>query len=169
MSAAPHPTAFSDEQLLSTCALERLRRSGPGGQRRNKVATGVRLKHLESGLVAEAFESRSAETNLRTACDRLRRLLAVSVRRPVEDGSSLLWSARCRHGRVVVSPQHADVPALLAECLDHLAAADWRLAVAADRLGTTPSQLVKLLSLETRALQLVNAHRAALGLSPLQP
>lgn len=41
--------------------------SGPGGQKRNKTASGVRITHLESGAVGQATESRSQYINKRTA------------------------------------------------------------------------------------------------------
>lgn len=163
-----HPALLSDERLLSECDREQLRRSGPGGQRRNKVETGVRLRHRPTGLKSEAFESRSTEANLHAALDRLRRQLAVEVRTPPESEPSPLWRSRCVRGRLSVNPEHADAPALLAELLDHLAAADWNLPAAAERLQTTPSQLVKLLHGEPAALRLVNQQRRSLGLAPLQ-
>jgi hypothetical protein len=44
-----------------------------------------------------------------------------------------------------------------------LAAADWDVRAAADGLGCTSSQLVKLLADEPRALAQVNRERAARG------
>jgi protein subunit release factor B len=44
---------------------------GPGGQHRNKVATGVRLTHRPSGLVVTATERRSQSANREAALVRL--------------------------------------------------------------------------------------------------
>src|SRR5690242_10105227 len=44
---------------------------GPGGQHRNKVATGVRLVHRPSGLVVTATERRSQAANREVAFARL--------------------------------------------------------------------------------------------------
>ena len=53
---------------------------GPGGQHRNKVATGVRLLHRPSGLVVTATERRSQTANRDMAFARLvERLQAASI------------------------------------------------------------------------------------------
>src|SRR5215468_9010850 len=54
---------------------------GPGGQHRNKVASGVRLLHRPSGVVVAATERRSQAANREMAFERLAaRLEALSVR-----------------------------------------------------------------------------------------
>ena len=44
---------------------------GPGGQHRNKVASGVRLLHRPSGVVVAATERRSQAANREVAFERL--------------------------------------------------------------------------------------------------
>ena len=44
---------------------------GPGGQHQNKVESGVRLIHKESGAVGESRSERSQHTNKKLAFDRL--------------------------------------------------------------------------------------------------
>ena len=44
---------------------------GPGGQRRNKVATGVRLVHRPSGISVTATERRSQRANREVAFERM--------------------------------------------------------------------------------------------------
>jgi protein subunit release factor B len=54
---------------------------GPGGQHRNKVASGVRLLHRPSGVVVAATERRSQSANREMAFERLAaRLSALGVR-----------------------------------------------------------------------------------------
>jgi len=170
MDGDVHPAAISAEELLRQCETERLRRSGPGGQHRNKVETGVRVRHQPTGVGAEAFERRSQAENRWVALGRLRLQLALEIRRPVEPGQppSRLWHSRCHDGRIAVSVSHEDFPALLAETLDRIAAHQGDVKAAAEALLCTPSQLVKLLKKEARSLALVNRWRREEGLGPLQ-
>ncbi|MCI0343430.1 MAG: peptide chain release factor-like protein [Planctomycetales bacterium] len=55
----------------SDIVVQFLRGSGPGGSNRNKVVTGVRVRHVPTGLVAMATERRSQARNLAIALDRL--------------------------------------------------------------------------------------------------
>lgn len=47
------------------------RSGGPGGQHQNKVETGVRIVHRESGAVGESRSERSQHANRRLALRRL--------------------------------------------------------------------------------------------------
>lgn len=163
-----HPAALPPDALLAQCDTQRTRRSGPGGQNRNKVETAIVLAHRPTGVVAEASERRTQGENLRSALFRLRVNLALAIRsdRSSEDGPSALWQSRCRDGRIVVNPQHDDFPALLAEALDIVQTCDRDLKLAALRLGCTPSQLLRFLKLDARALLALNEHRRASGLHP---
>ncbi len=153
---------------MAECDLVRTRRSGPGGQHRNKVETAVVITHTPSGVAGEASERRSQEQNRQEAIFRLRVNLALAVRHPPAEQPSDLWRSRLRGERIEVSPTHDDFPALLAEALDLLTAADMDLGAAAERLGCTASQLTKFLKHEPRALHIVNRRRAELGLRPLK-
>jgi len=164
----PHPASLAEADLLAASSVERLRRSGPGGQHRNKVETGVRIDHGPTGCRGEAFERRSQDANRRAALWRLRMELALTVRTVRDDAPSPLWTARFPHGRVALSDEHDDLPALLAEVLDRLALAGWNLPEVAEALNTSPSQLLKLLQKEPRAVVRLNRERAERGLGPLR-
>ncbi len=65
------------EILRRQVIIETFRSSGPGGQRKNKTETAVRLKHLPSGITVTATEHRFQSQNLRLAFERLRQHLAT--------------------------------------------------------------------------------------------
>jgi hypothetical protein len=163
-----HPAALGCEQLLADCLVRRLRRSGPGGQHRNKVETAVVLRHQPSGTMAEANERRSQAENRAVALFRLRVNLALEVRHPQLQAPSPLWLSRFSGGPIAINASHADFPAILAEALDVVAACEADVKRAAASLGCTPSQLVKLLRKEPRALALVNDWRRQRGLHSLK-
>src|SRR5215472_3315452 len=71
---------LSDAQLLAQCAVDTYRASGPGGQKRNKTSSAVRLRHPPSGLMVIAEESRSQHENRARALRRLRQALYLKVR-----------------------------------------------------------------------------------------
>lgn len=66
-------------------------------------------------------------------------------------------------GRISCNPSHPDYPALLAEAIDHLAAANWSAKTAAFQLGVSQSQLIKLIAKEQHALEHVNRERTSRG------
>jgi hypothetical protein len=134
------------------------------------VETAVVLHHRPTGVKAEANERRSQAENRSVALRRLRLNLALAIRcaRPPEQTSSPLWQSRCRAGQISLSASHEDFPILVAEALDVIAAWEADVKAAADVLGCTSSQLVKLLKKESRAIILLNQWRRERGLHPLQ-
>src|SRR3954451_22262504 len=73
-------TVLSDAQLLGQCDVDTYRASGPGGQKRNKTSSAVRLRHLPTGLIVIAEESRSQHENKAKALKRLWRRLFLHLR-----------------------------------------------------------------------------------------
>ncbi len=57
--------------LERDCEIDYFIASGPGGQNRNKVETGVRLAHRPSGIVVTATERRSQSQNREAAYTRM--------------------------------------------------------------------------------------------------
>lgn len=167
-----HPASLPGEALLAQCEQTARRGSGPGGQHRNKVETGVVLVHRPTGARGQASERRSRKQNAAAALFRLRLQLALDVRTPSMPAApphapTALWASRCRGGRITVSTAHEDYPALLAEALDVVFAQQCELPAAAAVLGVSATQLVRLLAGEPRALLAVNAVRSARGQHPL--
>ena len=62
-----------------------------------------------------------------------------------------------------MNPDHDEFPALLAEALDVLHSAAFEPRTAALALGCSPSQLIKLIKEEPRALRLINEERRKKG------
>ena len=64
------------DTLRREVVVETYRPSGPGGQRRDKKETAVRLTHPPSGVSVIASERRSQAMNLQVAFERLQEKLA---------------------------------------------------------------------------------------------
>ena len=177
--------ALSDQDLLRQCTVTTQRGSGPGGQHRNKVETGVRIIHEPTDVRAEAFEERCQFSNKATAVKRLRMKLALSLRAtvavpplaPTTDGetppspfsippqlAAILPSAKNRQ----LGPNHVDFPKGLSVLLDVLSAVSWSPAAAAKIIGCSTSQIVKIVAHQHASLALVNTERAKLGMGPLK-
>jgi hypothetical protein len=170
LHSSRHPATISDEQLLRDCSRQTTRRSGPGGQHRNKVETAVVLTHLPTGIRAEANESRSQAENGKSALFRLRQLLAEQIRSPVEPHlpPSELWQSRAHRQKLAVSDCNNDFPALLAEALDQVAVHEFDLKRAAELLSISTTQLARFLQQSPSAWIWVNSQRIARGLRPLR-
>ena len=93
--------------------------------------------------------------------------LAVRTALLAEAAPTELWRSRCHGGKIGCNPDHEDFAPLLAEALDVLHSRNGHVAGSAEQLGVTPSQLVKFLKHDHRALLFVNDQRHRLGLHPL--
>ncbi|MDI6761588.1 MAG: peptide chain release factor-like protein [Thermodesulfobacteriota bacterium] len=69
------------EILKKQVIIDTYRSSGPGGQRKNKTETAVRLKHPLSGITVTVTEHRFQSQNLRLAFERLQKQL-MRLNRP---------------------------------------------------------------------------------------
>jgi protein subunit release factor A len=82
MTGSPRRKYNTDLEILKKqVVIETYRSRGPGGQRKNKVETAVRLKHLPSGITVVATEHRSQAENRKVALERLRERL-IKLNKP---------------------------------------------------------------------------------------
>src|SRR5277367_1199968 len=120
-------TDLNDAQLLDQCEVDTYRASGPGGQKRNKTSSAVRLRHGPSGLCVIAEESRSQHENKARALRRLRQAFFLKLREPpAEDPPAIaacaeLACVRSAAGRIDVGRRDArfwPAAALVLDVLD---------------------------------------------------
>ena len=165
-----HPATIPIDQLENGCSFHRTRRSGPGGQHRNKVESAIVVTHVASGIKAEANERRSQHENRREAIKRLRVRLAIELRTPVNknDGPSEKWKSRVTSGKIVVSQEHEDFAAMLAEALNMVEDQQFDVAKSAELLGVSTSQLVKLFKNQPEAMSWLNSNRLQKNLTILK-
>src|SRR5579871_2432528 len=130
-------TALSDDQLLAQCEVDTYRASGPGGQKRNKTSSAVRLRHGPTGLLVIAEESRSQHENRARALRRLREALYLKLREEVTAGeiAAVLDPARDGEGRVHPGRKDPRFWSVAGLALDVLDGVGGRVAETAAALG----------------------------------
>ena len=69
-------------RLARECDITAYKSSGPGGQKKNKTESSVRVVHRPSGLVRIGTESRSQARNKEAALERLWEALERRKRKP---------------------------------------------------------------------------------------
>jgi hypothetical protein len=152
---------LTDEQLLAQCRFEAFRGPGPGGQKRNKTSSAVRLTHEPSGISVIAGESRSQHRNRDVAMDRLRLQIAIHLREAVD------LSRYPDPKRLDVSHKSADYPGVVGAVLDVLDSVGWSISDAAKIVGVTTSPLVGFLRADAMVWTEVNQRRKKMGLRTL--
>jgi hypothetical protein len=164
-------TFLSDEQLLAQCEVDTYRASGPGGQKRNKTSSAVRLRHPPSGLIVIAEESRSQHENKAKALKRMRRALYLELREPLS--VEVLQhpdyiAARDAGSRLNLGVKDARFWPAVGVVLDVLAAVEARVAEAAKLLGISTANLVDFLQTDPKVWQVANQLRVRFGQKPLR-
>jgi len=89
------------ERLARECEITPFKSSGPGGQKKNKTESSVRVRHLPSGIVRIATDTRSQSRNRALALERV--------------WAELQRRARKRKPRKPTAPSRAAVERRLAE------------------------------------------------------
>ncbi|MBQ6474558.1 MAG: peptide chain release factor-like protein [Victivallales bacterium] len=148
--------ALDDQSLLRLCRCEACRGTGPGGQKRNKTSTAIRLVHLPTGIAVEDDATRSQHQNRDGALRKLRLQLAMELREePVADCGPM-------------PSEKARQPFWVAVALDALENCGFRIAEAAALMGLSTARLGKDLSRIPSLWQKVNSARVERGMERLR-
>lgn len=153
-------TSLTESQLLAQCEVDTYRASGPGGQKRNKTSSAVRLRHEPSGLSVIAEESRSQHENKAKALKRLRQRLWLALREAVPEASS---EVTLNLGRK--DERFWPTVGLVLDALEHFEA---QVSTTAQYLGTTTGSLIDFLEIEDTVWTEANRLRQQHGLGLLR-
>ena len=168
--------------LLRDCRVDTYKSSGPGGQRKNKVETAVRLVHEPSGVSAQGQQTRSQGRNKTLALRNLRMHIACACRLPqnldqlaIPDEIAEYFQLSTRPG----APEHVKMRLALksgnrcfwpvaALVLDVFDAAKGQLSNASHALGASTANLAAFLRSHRNLLEAAQAIRKTHGHTPLR-
>ncbi len=162
---------LSDAELLSKCEMDTYRAPGPGGQKRNKTDSAIRLRLKGMGLMVIATESRSQHVNRAKALRRMRQAIALELRRPIDpdsyDPSPMLTGCMDRGGKLKLGRKDQRYPSAVREILDVITGCQMRLSDAGRLLGITTANLSGFISKDIKLRAKVNQLRKEAGVKPL--
>ncbi len=163
----------ADGELLGECDVHTYRASGPGGQKRNKTDSAVRLRHRPTEITVVGTESRSQHENRARALRRLRLAIALTIREHIDVDPNTPVALPGDYvgpdGHLRINRKNPDYVHWVARILDTLHACHGRLSATADAIGTTTAQLTRLLVAEKKLLAAANQLRAVHGQRALRP
>ena len=165
-------TTLSDAQLLAECEVDTYRASGPGGQKRNKTSSAVRIRHVPSGLIVIAEESRSQHENRAKALRRLRQAFVLKLREPVTLANvgqhEAIVAIRSAAGKLEVGRKDERFWPAVGIVLDVLEATEARVREAAEALGISTGSLIDFLETDPKVWEHANHLRQRFGHKPLK-
>jgi hypothetical protein len=168
---------LTEAQLLAQCDVDTYRASGPGGQKRNKTSSAVRLRHAPSGLIVIAEESRSQHNNKAKALTRLWHALFLNIRDDLFTDSLTSEAiaahpdyreARDRAGKLNMTAKNPRFWPAVGVVLDVLNALEARVGEAAELLGVSTGNLIDFLQTDPKVWQEANRLRTVFGQKPLR-
>lgn len=167
------PWQLSDEELLKECEWVATRASGPGGQKRNKTHSAIRLTHRPTGISVIANESRLQGENRALAMKRLRLALALSLRSDIDletfTPPAEVVAQTDRKGKLAVNPDNPRYLTIIATMLDLLAVYRGQVAPSADRLGLSTTNFINVLHQDPKLWTAAQEMRKRFNLPALKP
>jgi hypothetical protein len=163
---------LDDKKLLKECRVDPYQASGPGGQKRNRKYSAVRITHIATGLTTGSEESRSQIENKARALRRLRKLIALNVRQDC-------LTERFEIAREVkgifqsdsplrINTKNPLYPIFCAIIMDAIFLQDGRMSDACALLKISSGQLGKIFKKDRELFIAVNRLREHFQLKPLR-
>ncbi len=161
---------LTDSAFLKQCVFDVYTASGPGGQKRNRTYSAVRVTHEPTGLAAIAEESRSQHENRVCACRRLKILLALRLRAQPAGGWHLPEALRSYFKPVLqrMNPKNESYALFCTTMLDLLYQKRGSLSDVAGVLEISTGQCGPLFMIGKDIMAEANVMRASFGLRPLK-
>ncbi len=168
---------LTDGQLLAQCEVDTYRASGPGGQKRNKTSSAIRLRHVPTGLKVIAEESRSQHENRQRALRRLRESLYLKLRVEISPDELLDSQAQFRvdfqdsldrQGRLNLGKKDPRFWPTVGIVLDVFQTFEGRLAETSEAMNISTGNLVDFFQMTPKVWEQANQIRTQFGHKPLR-
>ena len=140
--------ALNEEELGRIVEFDFFKRSGNGGQKRNKTSSAVRVTLKELAISAEDCAERSQKLNRSKALQKLRRKIAMTVRQDISDEII-----------TIVAPSNDRYPLFLARLIDLLSSVNYSFKECGLKLNLSSSQVEKLLRRDASLWQFIQSKR----------
>ncbi len=145
-----------NEKFMLNCKLEYFQASGPGGQKRNRKYSAVRITHFPTALSAESCATRSQNSNKKDAIHKIKMQIATTFAGP-----------QINFYNHNISESNNLYPLWLAMLFDLFFKYNFETKEAANELGISNSKLIKIIAKSSFAWKNLNYYRQNFGLSPL--
>ena len=136
--------------------MESFQASGPGGQKRNRKLSAVRITHKPTNFSVTSTETRSQLNNRQIALKKLRIKLATEIR-----GSEIFLD------RLIISLSNFMYPLWIARLFDKLWEFEFSISKTAESLDISTSKLIKLIARDSNIWKIINDKREHFGLNKL--
>jgi hypothetical protein len=163
---------LEDKAFECSCRLEFYMASGPGGQKKNRTYSAVRATHKRTTISTVAEESRSQSDNKEKALKRLKKKIALQVRK---DFSSTGFKVHpeaaalfLKEGIKKINSKNRLYPLYCAVLLDSIYTSKGKLSEASKRLNSSTGKLNKVISSDKDIFNAVNSLRSSFGLNSLR-
>ena len=155
---------LTPENFLKQCKISYFQASGPGGQKRNRKLSAIRLTHQKSGIAVTSSESREPARNLSRAIHKLRLELVLTLSPEKANETDIPLSLF----RAKVNELHADFPGcvLAAYPLFHLY--EGSVGQTSEKLGVSSAALIRFFKKDKTLLRKVQDIRKQFGHYPLK-
>ena len=169
------------DQLLNRCIRQAYQGSGAGGQKRNRVYSGIRLIDKSAQVSGSSCEFREAKKNLNKAILNLRMNLALAAFEELQNtlegesySSQLLdkvksWDwAHYPKIRFPIHSDHFEFPLLTFQALVLIKLYQGEIRPLANFFNCSSSKVIKFLKADKTTLQRVQTFRELLGLHKIK-
>lgn len=149
---------FEDTVFLKSCKTESFQSTGPGGQKKNKKFSAIRMTHIPTEVTVISDNYREQNINKKIAIKKLKIKIAINIRGP-----------KIELDRTIVSSSSDDYPLWIAKLFDILNNNKYDIKTTAVELSLTTSKLIKLIYKDKTVWKTINDNRILNDIYPLNP